>query len=70
MYYPQEYVHILFTDFLVAVMLVGSTSRWFKHRILENIGMSVKFVFSLGKPPFSAIRHSHTQDHLYTMKDF
>ena len=49
---------------------IRSTSRWFKHRILEHMGKSIRTGLPLTKPSFSAIRqHSHTQDHHYTHSD-
>ena len=50
---------------------VGSTSRWFKHRIFEHMGKSVRTGLPLSNPSFSAIReHAHTNDHTYTSRDF
>ena len=50
---------------------IGSTTRWFKHRILEHRGLSFRTGFPLSKPSFSAVRqHSHDHDHPFTNRDF
>ena len=50
---------------------IGSTTRWFKHRICEHMGKSIRTGLPLSNPAFSAIRQqSHTQDHPYTHNDF
>ena len=50
---------------------VGSTSRWFKHRILEHRGRSIRTGTQLSKPSHSSIRdHSHNTDHPFSTTDF
>lgn len=50
---------------------IGSSTRWFKHRILEHMGKSIRTSLPLSRPSFSAIRHhSQTEDHPFTHSDF
>ena len=61
----------LFTCAHCGMRYIGSTTRWFKHRILEHRGLSIRTGFPLSKPSFSAVRqHSHDQDHTFTNQDF
>ena len=50
---------------------VGSTTRWFKHRVLEHMGRSYRTNLPLSKPQYSAIRdHCHNSNHALTWDAF